>query len=104
MASATEKQENAILTSLNKNAATQISAIVWLDGNSVSNSDLGTAAQSMTGTLNLQFATDVELTPAQNTALKGITTTTTEKTESTGSETSTPSNEGSQQEETGTTE
>lgn len=68
----TTKVENGeLLTSLEKNAATQISAIVWMDGNTVRNADVAaTALQSLTGTLNLQFSTDVDLKPAVNTVLK----------------------------------
>jgi hypothetical protein len=62
--------ENGTLTTLAKNTATQISAIVWLDGSGLTNADMATAAQTLTGTLNLQFTTDVDLTPASNTALK----------------------------------
>ena len=64
---------NAVLIdAMEKNKAYQISAIVWLDGNAVKNGNVSaTAAQSLTGTLNLQFSTDIKLNPAVNTPLKG---------------------------------
>lgn len=64
---------NAILLNeMDKNKAYQISAIVWLDGTAVKNGNVSaTAAQSLTGTLNLQFSTNIKLNPAVNTPLKG---------------------------------
>ena len=63
-----------LIDSLTKNTPAQISAIVWLDGTKVTNADVGTAAKSLTGTLNLQFSTNVKLNPSNNSTLKGITT------------------------------
>lgn len=60
-----------LIDSLEKNAATQISAIVWLDGTSIKNGDVGTAEQSLEGQLNLQFTSDVVLIPAENSSLMG---------------------------------
>lgn len=66
----TEAADNTLIKTLTKNAATQISAIVWLDGATLTNASVAaTTLQSMAGTLNLQFATDVTLVPATNTAL-----------------------------------
>lgn len=56
------------LTELTKNAATQISAIVWLDGENITNAEVSALA-SFVGTLNLQFTTDVALVPANNNSL-----------------------------------
>ena len=71
-----------LLDTLTKNAAAQISAVVWLDGTAVKNKDVAaTAAQSLTGTLNLQFTTDVTLNPSANAALKGETQSSTQSTE-----------------------
>ena len=68
----TEELKAVLLTEMPKNAAQQISAIVWLDGTAVKNGNVSaTAAQSLTGTLNLQFSTDIKLNPAVNTPLKG---------------------------------
>lgn len=65
-----ESTDNTLIQALTKNAATQISAIVWLDGAALTNASVAASTlQSMAGTLNLQFATDVTLTPATNTAL-----------------------------------
>lgn len=73
---ANEKLEgnNAVLlNTMEKNAAKQISAVVWLDGSQITNADVAaTELQSMVGTMNLQFATDVSLNPAVNTPLKGV--------------------------------
>ena len=61
-----------LIDAMDKNKAYQISAIVWLDGTAVKNGNVSaTAAQSLTGTLNLQFSTDIKLNPAVNTPLKG---------------------------------
>ena len=54
--------------------ATKISALVYLDGDSVDNSDVANAAQSMTGSMNLQFSTDVDLVPMHYTPLEGTIT------------------------------
>lgn len=67
-----EKVENGVLLAeMEKNKAYQISAIVWLDGTAVKNANVSAAtAQSLTGTLNLQFSTDIKLNPAVNTPLQ----------------------------------
>ena len=66
-------KENAVLVdAMTKNAAVQISAIVWLDGNTITNADVAAVKVNdamAQATLNLQFSTDVELTPANNNAL-----------------------------------
>lgn len=66
------KVENGVLLgAMEKNKAYQISAIVWLDGTAVKNANVSAAtAQSLTGTLNLQFSTDITLNPAVNTPLQ----------------------------------
>lgn len=61
---------NDALCDLTQNTPTKISALVYLDGDSVDNSDVANAAQSMTGSMNLQFSTDVELKPMDYTPLK----------------------------------
>ena len=67
-----DKDESGVLlTGMKKNNAYQISAIVWLDGTAVKNANVSAAtAQSLTGTLNLQFSTDIKLNPAVNTPLQ----------------------------------
>lgn len=67
-----DKDESGVLlTEMKKNDAYQISAIVWLDGTAVKNANVSAAtAQSLTGTLNLQFSTDIKLNPAVNTPLQ----------------------------------
>ena len=68
----TDGNEAILLNAMDKNKAYQISAIVWLDGTAVKNGNVSAAAaQSLTGTLNLQFSTDIKLNPAVNTPLKG---------------------------------
>jgi hypothetical protein len=63
------------LMALTQNETTKISVIVYLDGDVVDNSDVAaTSAESMTGSLNLQFSSDAELDPMDNTALFGTTT------------------------------
>lgn len=67
------KNDAAVLVnSMTKNAAVQVSAIVWLDGNAITNADVAAIKVNSAmaqATLNLQFATDVELKPANNNAL-----------------------------------
>ena len=64
-------ERGVLLTGMKKNNAYQISAIVWLDGTAVKNANVSAAtAQSLTGTLNLQFSTDITLNPAVNTPLQ----------------------------------
>ena len=61
-----------LIDSMEKNAAKQVSAIVWLDGEGITNADVAaTTLQSMSGSLNLQFTTDIALNPVVNTPLKG---------------------------------
>lgn len=66
-----EVEDGVLLDAMTKNYAYQISAIVWLDGTAVKNANVSAAtAQSLTGTLNLQFSTDITLNPAVNTPLQ----------------------------------
>ncbi len=67
------KDGNAvILSGLAKNTAAQISALVWLDGNAVTNSSVSASKDLLSkATLNLQFSTNVELKPAGNNTLMG---------------------------------
>lgn len=54
------------ITSLNQNEIKHISALVYLDGESIQNSEVAaTVAASMTGTVNLQFASSAELNPME---------------------------------------
>lgn len=63
--------DNAVISGLTQNTAKKISVLVYLDGNYVSNGDVANAQTSMTGTLNLQFASDQDLIPMENSALLG---------------------------------
>ncbi len=81
-----EKQTDGVIMSLEQDVATKLTALVYLDGSVVNNSMVAaTAAQSMSGTLNLQFSTDVELIPMENRDLMNGTG------ESTGESTAAPS-------------
>ena len=52
-------------------SALPVTALVYLDGKVVDNSSVAAnAAQSMTGTLNLQFSSDAILKPAEITSLR----------------------------------
>ena len=65
------EKTDATITQLTPNEAKAVTALVYLDGSVVTNATVAAdAAQSMKGTLNLQFSSDVELMPAQNTALQ----------------------------------
>lgn len=71
-----DKETTQAITALEQNTATVISAYVFLDGDVTDNSKVGTGTESMTGSINLQFASDAELTPMDYADLKGQTTTT----------------------------
>ena len=68
-----DKKEKQAITALNQNQATVISAYVFLDGDATDNTKVGTGTESMTGSINLQFASDAELTPMDYADLKGQT-------------------------------
>ena len=57
-----------VLTSLERNLAKAVSTLVWLDGDTVDNTMVA-AESSISGVLNLQFASSVDLIPAGNTEL-----------------------------------
>ena len=63
------------ITAMTQNQAMKLSTLVYLDGDQVTNAMVANAANSMSGTLNLQFATDADLVPMDDTALKGVTST-----------------------------
>jgi len=64
-----QKEDNT-LTTLEKNAPKAMTAVVWIDGDLVDNT-MVSADRSATlgGTLNLQFSTDANLIPADDSAL-----------------------------------
>jgi len=62
--------DQAILCDLQANTAKAVSAMVYLDGDYVTNEDVAAEASSMTGELNLQFASTATLVPMENSALK----------------------------------
>lgn len=68
--------ENDKLMDLTQNTAARMSVLVYLDGDMVDNSMVANAEQSITGSLNLQFASSADLKPMQNSALKNGTTST----------------------------
>lgn len=65
----TEENGRGVITDLQQNAATKISVMVYLDGASVDNSMVSVDAQSMTGSLNLQFSSSASLVPMDYTPL-----------------------------------
>lgn len=65
-----ETEDDALICALAANTAQAVSAMVYLDGDKVDNADVANAASSMTGTLNLQFASSAQLVPMENSALK----------------------------------
>lgn len=67
-----EYDESITLAKLNQNQAKSLSVVVWLDGDTVDNGDVANAAQSITGSMNLQFSSSVELQPMRNTALSNL--------------------------------
>ena len=71
-ADSTEYNDSITLAKLNQNQAQRLSVVVWLDGDTVDNGDVANAAQSITGSMNLQFSSSVELQPMRNTALSNL--------------------------------
>lgn len=62
---------DASITELTENTAKAVTVLVYLDGSFVNNSMVAANTEySMTGVLNLQFASDAELVPAEITALR----------------------------------
>lgn len=61
--SLTGKSTSQDITALQQNVATGISTLVYLDGNEVENKDVAISGDSMSGTMNLQFASSATLTP-----------------------------------------
>lgn len=66
---ASEKKTTNDIVALEQNKATAITVIVYLDGEAVQNKDVANAASSLTGTMNLQFASDATLQPMKDTSL-----------------------------------
>lgn len=66
----TLKPDKSVIRELTQNTAHLVTALVYLDGETITNADVATAAQSMTGTMNLQFASDAKLEAMDYTALK----------------------------------
>ena len=64
-------ENQVLIENMPANTAVKLSALVYLDGDAVTNADVANAATSMTGALNLQFASSATLVPMDNTALKG---------------------------------
>ena len=60
------RKKDAAILELSQNCPVIVSVVVWLDGDHVDNSMVGTIAhQSMVGTLNLQFSSSADLIPSQ---------------------------------------
>ena len=65
------KRDSAVITPLVQDTVQQVTALVYIDGSVVNNSMVAAnSAQSMTGTLNLQFSSSATLIPADNTKLR----------------------------------
>ena len=69
VAKTTNESVDPTITSLTQNVVSQVTVLVYLDGNVVDNSDVANAATSMTGTMNLQFASSAELKPMEYSGL-----------------------------------
>lgn len=69
VAKTTNESVDPKITSLTQNVVSQVTVLVYLDGNVVDNSDVANAATSMTGTMNLQFACSAELKPMEYSGL-----------------------------------
>ena len=68
--------ESMKIMSLNQNTPTKLSVLVYLDGEKITNADVAaTAATSVTGSMNLQFASSATLVPMDYTPLQNQGTT-----------------------------
>lgn len=57
---------DAVITDMPQNTAKALSVLVYLDGNNLDNSDVAfEVSKSVTGTMNLQFASSANLTPME---------------------------------------
>ena len=66
--------DNANIVALTQNEGKMVSVLVYLDGETIQNSDvIAEAVSSGTLDLNLQFSSSAELVPMENTALKNMT-------------------------------
>lgn len=65
-----KKADKSVLTNLDQNVAKKITAIVYIDGEIVDNTMVANAANSMIGSLNLQFSSDADLKPMENTNMR----------------------------------
>ena len=58
-----DTQADAVIATLGTNQAKKISVLVYLDGTTITNADVGTGALSMSGRMNLQFRSSANLVP-----------------------------------------
>ena len=65
------RSEDNTIMSLEKATPTILTAVVWLDGDHTDNSIASSLGYSLTGKLNLQFASDAELKPAGSEVVGG---------------------------------
>ena len=64
-------REDNVITDLQQNVAKAVTAVVWLDGDIVDNTMVSaTTAASLNGVMNLQFATNAQLVPANDADVK----------------------------------
>lgn len=62
-----DKLSTNSITALQQNIAQGVSVLVYLDGDHMDNGDVAISGNSMTGTMNLQFASSADLIPMQYT-------------------------------------
>lgn len=68
------KKETNVIASLTQNVAKSVSVVVWLDGDIVDNTVVSAESDtSVSGVLNLQFASSADLVPAGNSDLMNMT-------------------------------
>ena len=58
-----DKLASDVITTLDQNIAKAVTTLVYLDGDTVENKDVAISGNSMTGSMNLQFASSAELDP-----------------------------------------
>lgn len=62
--------KDAVITPLTQNTPIGVTALVYLDGETIDNSMVANAQMSMEGSMNLQFSSSATLVPMKNTALQ----------------------------------
>ena len=64
------KRDDSAIVDMAQNIASKVTVIVYLDGEIVDNTMVANAAQSMSGSMNIQFSSSASLVPMENTGMR----------------------------------